>query len=381
MMIKYHIKKILILIIPLTMISCNNFLSGCSLPITETVDFKILTWNTFWPGCWMSEHSHPNPTADTVKDLLELMDKRNNFDVICLQELFVGEARTKIINHMLYNIENPFKYSYGPFGGSSGIEDSGLVILSRHPIIDPQTKVFDNYCGYSGEPLVDKGVMKLTIFLEDYCFYIDVYTTHFGAQDYFSCFTARENQAKEVNSFIKNNISTSTDYPIFIVGDFNSYSTTHSSHYNTIMNNISRDISDRILLDLWTINGEANPEIRTDPNLPSYGVTNSDDNERHDHIFLLHKFNAVKLYSNIEEKYVESSLTFTQKTLLGVDYIYTVGGAYALDLPLHEYGFSTVQCDSLIVGVDDCNESDHTPLYTNITFEIRQDTEDSVTTP
>jgi endonuclease/exonuclease/phosphatase family metal-dependent hydrolase len=98
---------------------------------------SILTWNIFMMPPWIHESPANEPRAAAIAaTLLE-----HDFDVLCLQKVFHAGARA-ILEAAL---AAKYPYRYGPANDGCSIKlNSGVLVLSRHPLADYQTIEFDD---------------------------------------------------------------------------------------------------------------------------------------------------------------------------------------------------------------------------------------------
>jgi len=135
-------------------------------------DIKVLSYNIFLrpPPAKNNESDHKN---DRLREFAKIMQ---NFDVICLQEMFglLNKRKHKLINFakkngFLYHTDSP-----SPSFFSSYIVDGGLLILSRFPILFSEFKSY-TYGVYS-DSLSQKGVLYAKIQIKDAALHI--FNTH-----------------------------------------------------------------------------------------------------------------------------------------------------------------------------------------------------------
>ena len=152
-----------------------------------------------------------------IKNLNILEKILNNYDIILLQEFFTNLFFNK--KNWLLNFCKNYKYNIVAMEESSifsgKLVDSGLVILSKYPIVKVRKFNFDSN-SFSYDTLIQKGFLnaliqignkKISIYnLHNQSFYKKFVNPHF-IQNY---------QLKKLNDFINTN-----DKYIIIGGDFN----------------------------------------------------------------------------------------------------------------------------------------------------------------
>jgi len=197
---------------------------------------------------------------ERIPYIIELI-KEGNYDIVGLQEAFYDEGRKRIINEWLDGPEDPdwkpafipvqspnaisCSVFYGkakdkeryyvtgpkvvdgrnvtlPFVGTIPlpaelIQDGGLVILSRYPIVTASAFVYSSFTG--ADQLASKGALYARIALEEIGVpYIHVFVTHTQAGKENE--KIRKKQLEELKKFI-DNATKGDNYPIILMGDFN----------------------------------------------------------------------------------------------------------------------------------------------------------------
>jgi endonuclease/exonuclease/phosphatase family metal-dependent hydrolase len=134
-------------------------------------------------------------------------------------------------------------------------QDSGLLILSKRPIITASAFCFKNYGGWDG--YANKGVVYARIQVgsspEEY---IHVFNTHLQAHNTSTDKKIRVKQIEELQVFIRKAIGIGQDpekpdkHPIIVLGDFNIIAA--DSEYQMLRNNLLTLGGSDWLLDAWT---------------------------------------------------------------------------------------------------------------------------------
>lgn len=134
------------------------------------------------------------------------------FDIIAIQE-----AWDKKTDAVVRNSDFPF-ISYGRRAHHL-VGGSGLITLSRYPILETEFLRYQNCVGF--DCLADKGVLRTRILLPDHT-QIDVYNTHLNAGVHIGLDLSdkvRERQLEQLSKWIE---SRSQDLTAIIMGDTNS---------------------------------------------------------------------------------------------------------------------------------------------------------------
>ncbi len=112
----------------------NSFAQNCE----ESQVFNILCWNVYMvPQPWTLTGQHKR-SHHIIEQL-----KHSEYDVIVLQEVFIE----KIKNRMIKKLSECFPYHVGPPGKDKGlVQDGGILIFSKHPIVNYQKIEFADGC-------------------------------------------------------------------------------------------------------------------------------------------------------------------------------------------------------------------------------------------
>ena len=170
---------------------------------------KIISWNI---SCLPKIINPYMDLSYTINNIIKLL-KKNNADIVCLQEVF-----DKYIIKILINELNNYEYFnvYNLF-----FWQDGLIIFSKHKILNKKYKKYKNYHGF--ENFISKGIISILIYNSEIKKHIWVHNTHLQAShDFFSktkSVEVRRNQLKEINNYLQNNTFKKC-YNI-ICGDFN----------------------------------------------------------------------------------------------------------------------------------------------------------------
>ncbi len=196
-----------------------------SINILSRKEIKVLTYNIFL---------RPPPVKNNFSDykdarLKDFSKLLNNFDVICLQEMFgtFTSRRQQLIESafhsgMFYHAEVP-----APSFFSKNLIDPGLLILSRFPIVESEFKPFKNTVLQCS--VVWKGILYAKIKIKDSNLLIlnlHLQATYFStnSDQWDLLIETRLSQIEELKKFISHIISEKNITPndqIILLGDFN----------------------------------------------------------------------------------------------------------------------------------------------------------------
>ena len=189
---------------------------------------RLLTYNFF------CRPPPINTNKDDYKDsrLKDFIDQLKNFDIICFQELFttLNDRKHRMIRE---GATQGLKYYLAPKVPSffsKYLVDSGLLILSRYPILEHD--FYEYFINVSGDATTDKGVLYVKIKIKKNNF-LFLFNTHLQAS-YFDDTQAnidftikvRAIQTEELINFIYNKLlkipkKDVENGKIILAGDFN----------------------------------------------------------------------------------------------------------------------------------------------------------------
>jgi len=186
---------------------------------------RLLTYNIFLrpPPIKNNEDDYKN---ERLEDFCKVI---NDFDIICLQEMFGTYnsrkhelIRSAVRQGFFFYVDTPT-----PSFLSKYMVDGGLLILSRFPIVE--SCFFPYAYGVLADSLAEKGILYAKIHIQSS--YLHLMTTHLQAsyfdsseRDWDVSFETRYNQLHEVNFIVKEILKTYyKDYKdkALLVGDFN----------------------------------------------------------------------------------------------------------------------------------------------------------------
>ncbi len=172
-------------------------------------EIKILTWNTFLiPPPWNTTRQ-----SERVRQMVEKLPTLNH-DIMFFQETFFVKKRKLIIQAL----EKTHPHVVIPVKGKKlkQLQDSGLMIASRHPLDILGQVIFDD-CIHS-DCLASKSaiLVEMTLASDKK---IQLVTTHLQAWDDDKAMLIRRKQLQQVKNLMKTHQR--PGIPQFIVGDLN----------------------------------------------------------------------------------------------------------------------------------------------------------------
>jgi endonuclease/exonuclease/phosphatase family metal-dependent hydrolase len=182
--------------------------------------FKILTYNCYLRSCGVVSSCLFDYKNERLDEIIE--NVLPDYDIICLQEVFASLSFR--MNHL---IDRPrelgFKYYVVPTAPaflSRKLIDSGLVILSKHPILEYQCISF-NHPGIFSDQLADKGFQYAKILVHGRI--IHVINTH--VQSDYEIYDdlshgVKIKQLEQIKNFT-DKIHEKSLYDIYLCGDLN----------------------------------------------------------------------------------------------------------------------------------------------------------------
>ncbi|CAH1778035.1 unnamed protein product [Owenia fusiformis] len=182
--------------------------------------------------------SHDGQVERTCRIPKMIADKFNTIDVVVFQEAFMGGCWPDISMRDLL-IFYGFIYITETIEGSGDlqqIENGGVFIASRWPIVESRFHVFEAYTHFTGDALSKKGVVytKIKKRINDASKYFHIFGTHMQAQKGAGPAQARVNQAREMNSF-SDSLNIPISEAVIYAGDFNVDKIDERTHLNDIM--------------------------------------------------------------------------------------------------------------------------------------------------
>jgi len=167
-----------------------------AISVTALSDFKILSYNV-----------HGLPVFGSMKKLNTIAEKLDNYDIVCLQELWTRKSRAPFLGTFPY-IARGKKGRFPQFG-------DGLMTLSKYPIIDQKYISFKKKTHV--EIFVKKGVLWTKINVNGTL--INVYNTHLQSQGFPGAKKITKNQLAVMAAWEA--WLTNKKIPSVFCGDFN----------------------------------------------------------------------------------------------------------------------------------------------------------------
>ena len=174
---------------------------------TNRDSIRLLTYNFF------CRPPPVNTNKDDYKDsrLQDFLEKLNNFDIICFQELFttLNDRKHRMIREAAKVGLKYYLSSKVPSLISQYLVDSGLLILSRYPIVE--NDYYEYFINISGDAVGSKGALYSKIKINNK--YLFLFNTHLQST-YFSdsqknidfTIQIRTSQTEELINFVYNKL-------------------------------------------------------------------------------------------------------------------------------------------------------------------------------
>ena len=235
---------------------------------------RIMTFNTFLlPGCCTKGMS-----ANRVNSILKLCAP---YEIVALQEVFATVGTWTLVDLIKRARDYGFHYHVmGSFVSALAIVDSGLLVLSKYPIVRTSFYKYKHACSW--DKLSSKGILYACIQLgTDSSTQIHLFNTHLQStyhEDDTSAFEVQRNQLHSLQQFVEVTMKGTENKPVYIVGDFNMDSscasgqsvlhanlgvqfqdTCGSSEYSTIW--ITYDYKGKTLSTTWRPPGFKEPNV------------------------------------------------------------------------------------------------------------------------
>lgn len=187
---------------------------------------KILTWNIAALPRLINLFGNP---SDRINGIIKYL-KEVDADIICLQEVFDNKILEKIVTQM-----KSYVISY-PKKKGKGFISSGLIVLTKMPILSSQFEIFTDSIGENS--YAEKGVLVSQIARGDFSQKIFLLNTHLNANPMFTLSTLspnviRKSQLLTLAKLLKNK----SDFYI-ICGDLNQ--SEKSDNFKTFVESIQK---------------------------------------------------------------------------------------------------------------------------------------------
>lgn len=244
------------------------------------INLRILNYNIFIRPTGIATYFRFNGDAKDER-LYKIGTLLKKYDIAMFQELFnfnFGIAKNRTIEMIKIAKENGLKYYAYYKPTTFSLVDSGLLIVSRYPIVKSQLFPYNSSTGF--DKFSEKGVLYAKIKINDY--FINVFNTHTQAGNSLEETIIRW---KQIRSMIKiiNNIVTNSETIIF-GGDFNidainniSYdnnqinisNTYESQNYTKLISLLNKQLN-RNIIDCLYNNPNINIKISNNKDVPFY---------------------------------------------------------------------------------------------------------------
>lgn len=184
----------------------------------ETQTMKLLQYNCFWRP-WLLHLG----TIEYVRERSNFLSERlDEFDIVCLNESF--HFGSNVASSFITNMQNKgFKYiaTNKPVPIlSKFVIDSGVMILSKYPIIETDSISYKDGCSFDQFAMKGCVFAKIQISQKQH---INVFATHLQASYEVVTekdFNIRVNQVKDIHFLMMKHVSNDTA-PTFLLGDMN----------------------------------------------------------------------------------------------------------------------------------------------------------------
>ncbi|WP_157772695.1 sphingomyelin phosphodiesterase [Pseudoponticoccus marisrubri] len=181
--------------------------------MAEAREFKVLSYNAML----LSKFTFPNHRQDDRAKLIpQALSRQGSWDVIVYNEAFENEARSIL---MLNTIGQGYPFMTDVPDKATIHDDSGVFLVSRHPIVETDTLVFSACDG--SDCLANKGAVYAKIWKDNV--YHHVFATHLQADDSEDAVTARTMQLIQLQAFMLSKAAAASlnNEPVIIAGDLN----------------------------------------------------------------------------------------------------------------------------------------------------------------
>lgn len=199
----------------------------------ENNHIKLLQYNCFWRP-WLLHLG----TIEYVRERSRLLSERlEKYDIVCLNESF--HFGSTVVREFMTTMNNKgFKYIVTnrrvPII-SKFVVDSGVMILSKYPIIETDDVAYKEGCSFDQFAMKGCVYAKIQISQKQY---INVFATHLQASYEIVTdkdFNIRSNQIKDIHYLMMKHVSNDTA-PTFLLGDMNIFNEPEKEYNNMIEN-------------------------------------------------------------------------------------------------------------------------------------------------
>lgn len=191
-------------------------------PVSSNADeLKVLTYNIY---------ALPMVASKISERLAELPNHVKGYDVILMQEAFAS-SRTGMLNQLAQ--QYPYQ-THIPVGSGYNLFDSGLVIVSRYPIVKTAQMIYPDCTGT--DCFADKGVLYAEIIKNGKAYHVT--STHTASFDTTEARALRQVQFQQIRQLVNQQNIPNFD-AVLMGGDFNVNKFLWPQDYQDMLNNLN----------------------------------------------------------------------------------------------------------------------------------------------
>lgn len=273
----------------------------------ENNHIKLLQYNCFWRP-WLLHLG----TVEYVRERSLLLSERlDKYDIVCLDESFhfgsnvvknfISIMQKKGFKYIVTNRRVPILSKF--------VVDSGVMILSKYPIIEFDDIAYKEGCSFDQFAMKGCVYAKIQISQKQH---INVFATHLQASyevitdvDY----NIRSNQIKDIHYLMMKHVSNDTA-PTFLLGDMNIVNES-SKEYNNMMENLK--LPNYNVIDTYQTMENKVPTIADSDNIFTQDCDKNSPNAI-DYVFCFESKdnNRIKKYNSSVDKMLVSGYRYSQ---------------------------------------------------------------------
>ncbi len=203
-------------------------------PATPKIRILVYNIHTLPPGAG---------TRRRARRMTQLLLEIAEYDIVCLQEAFA--TGSKLVHSFIKHAKRRgFQYvatSRPPATFSMHLLDSGLLVLSRYPIMKQKLDPFGKSCGI--DMIAEKSVQYVQVRLGRHQS-IHIFHTHYqcgGEEGRYRDRQVQKSQIKQSKHFIQKCIALHKqplDGPVLFVGDLNVDAISYPRHYHHVLSEL-----------------------------------------------------------------------------------------------------------------------------------------------
>lgn len=191
-------------------------------PVSNNADeIKVLSYNIY---------ALPMVASKISERLAELPQHLNGYDVILMQEAF-SSSRTGMLNQLAQ--QYPYQ-THVPIGSGYNLFDSGVLVLSRYPIVKTAEMIYPDCTGT--DCFADKGVIYAEIIKNGKAYHVT--STHTASFDTNEARALRQVQFQQIRQLINQQNIPSFD-AVLMGGDFNVNKLLWPQDYQDMLTNLN----------------------------------------------------------------------------------------------------------------------------------------------